>query len=63
MISVLFAAIFKVALPLLVIIALIDHLTMSQPRRVRRLARRGLSQRAIASRLGITRYRVRLALS
>jgi DNA-binding NarL/FixJ family response regulator len=63
MISVLFAAIFKVALPLLVIIALIDHLTMSQPRRVRRLARRGLSQRAIASRLSISRYRVRMALS
>jgi hypothetical protein len=63
MISVLFAAIFKVALPLLVIIALIDHLTMSQPRRVRTLSRRGLSQRVIASRLGITRHRVRVALS
>ena len=63
MISVLFAAIFKVALPLLVIIALIDHLTMSQPRRVRVLSRSGLSQRAIASRLNVSRYRVRLALS
>ncbi len=63
MISFSLAAIFKVALPLLVIIALIDHLTMSQPRRVRMLSRSGLSQRAIASRLNVSRYRVRLALS
>jgi DNA-binding CsgD family transcriptional regulator len=36
---------------------------MSQPRRVRMLTRCGHSQRAIASRLGITRHRVRMALS
>jgi DNA-binding transcriptional regulator LsrR (DeoR family) len=57
------AAIFKVAFFLLAIVAVVDLLTMSQNRRIRRLSRRGLSQRAIASRLGITRYRVRLALS
>jgi predicted XRE-type DNA-binding protein len=63
MISLSLAAIFKVAFFLLAIVAVVDLLTMSQNRRIRRLSRRGLSQRAIASRLGITRYRVRLVLS
>jgi hypothetical protein len=63
MISFSLAAIFKVAFLFLAIIAAVDLLTMSQPRRVRMLSRRGLSQRAIASRLGITRHRVRVALS
>ena len=47
----------------LAIIAAVDLLTMSQPRRIRVLTRSGLSQRAIASRLNVSRYRVRLALS
>jgi predicted XRE-type DNA-binding protein len=63
MISLSLAAIFKVAFFLLAIVAVVDLLTMSQDRRVRRLSRRGLSQRRIASRLGITRHRVRMALS
>ena len=63
MLSLSLAAIFKVAFLLLAIIAAVDLLTMSQPRRVRMLSRSGLSQRAIASRLGITRHRVRVALS
>jgi len=63
MISLSLAAIFKVAFFLLAIVAVVDLLTMSQDRRVRMLSRSGLSQRAIASRLNITRYRVRLALS
>ena len=63
MISLSLAAIFKVAFFLLAIVAVVDLLTMSQDRRIRRLSRRGLSQRAIASRLNITRYRVRMALS
>lgn len=63
MISFSLAVIFKVAFLLLAVVAVVDLLTMSQPRRVRRLARRGLSQRAIASRLGITRHRVRMALA
>jgi transcriptional regulator len=50
-------------LPLLLIIALIDLATMSQTRRVRMLRRCGMTQSAIADRLQITRYRVRLALS
>ena len=63
MLSLSLAAIFKVAFFLLAIVAVVDLLTMSQPRRVRMLSRSGLSQRAIASRLGITRHRVRMALS
>jgi len=47
----------------LAIIAAIDLLTMSQDRRVRMLSRSGLSQRAIASRLNVSRYRVRQCLA
>lgn len=50
-------------LPLLLIVALIDVLTMSQARRVRLLRRTGLTQSAIADRLQISRYRVRQALA
>ena len=63
MLSLSLAAIFKVAFLLFAVVAVVDLLTMSQPRRVRMLSRSGLSQRAIASRLGITRHRVRMALS
>jgi hypothetical protein len=38
-------------------------LTQSQPQRIRRLARAGLSQRAIAERCQITRYAVRKVLA
>jgi hypothetical protein len=37
--------------------------TESRSERIRRLSASGMSQRAIASHLGVTRYRVRLALS
>ena len=50
-------------LPLLLLVAVIDCLTMSQSRRVRMLRRSGLTQGAIADRLQISRYRVRLALA
>ena len=63
MISLSVAAIFKVAFFLLAIVAVVDLLTMSQPRRVRMLSRSGLSQRAIASRLNVSRYRVRQCLA
>lgn len=63
MISLSLAAIFKVAFFLLAIVAVVDLLTMSQPRRVRMLSRSGLSQRAIASRLNVSRYRVRQCLA
>jgi hypothetical protein len=52
-----------VLLPLLLLIVLIDLATMSTERRVRMLKRSGLSQRAIADRLSLTRYRVRIALA
>ena len=55
--------IWKLLLPFLVIIALIDWLTASTTRKVRILRRNGMTQRAIATRLNITRYRVRLALA
>ena len=63
MLSLSLAAIFKVAFLLLAVVAVVDLLTMSQDRRVRMLARCGHSQRRIASRLGITRYRVRQCLA
>ena len=63
MFSLSLAAIFKVAFLLFAVVAVVDLLTMSQPRRVCMLARSGLSQRAIASRLSISRHRVRMALS
>ena len=50
-------------LPLLAVVALIDLATMSTERRVRLLRTAGLSQSAIAARLGCSRYRVRLALA
>jgi hypothetical protein len=56
-------AIWKLLLPLLVLVALIDWLTASTDRRIRILRRAGHSQQRIADRLGITRYRVRLALA
>lgn len=52
-----------VLLPLLLLVAIADLATMSEPRRVRMLHRQGLSQRAIAHRLNLTRYRVRHALA
>ena len=53
---------FWLLLPLLFVVAVIDCASMSQARRVRLLRSAGLSQSAIADRLGITRHRVRLAL-
>jgi len=55
--------IWKLLLPLLLVVAVIDWLTASDDRRVRVLHRTGLSQRQIADRLNITRYRVRVALA
>ena len=55
--------IWKLFLPLLLVIAVIDWLTASNDRRVRVLHRTGLSQRQIADRLNVTRYRVRKALA
>jgi len=54
---------FWLLLPLLFVVAVIDLATMSQTRRVHMLRLAGLSQSAIAARLGCSRYRVRLALA
>ena len=67
MLSLSFAAVLKWAALLsfafLAVVAVVDLLTMSQPRRVRMLSRAGHSQRRIASRLNVTRYRVRQCLA
>lgn len=63
MLSATLLVIWKLFLPLLLVIAVIDWLTASDDRRVRVLHRTGLSQRQIADRLNITRYRVRVALA
>ena len=63
MTTLLIALIFKLLLPLLVLIAVADLLSQTQPQQIRRLSIAGFSQTSIANRLGITRYRVRLALA
>jgi hypothetical protein len=63
MLTVTLLVIWKLILPLLFVVAVIDWLTASESRRVRILRRTGLSQRQIATRLNLTRYRVRQALA
>jgi hypothetical protein len=63
MLTATFLVIWKLLLPLLVLVALIDWLTASNDRRILILRRAGLSQRQIADRLHLTRYRVRQALA
>jgi hypothetical protein len=48
----------KLLLPLLVVVALLDLLTASDERKVSLLRKQGMSQRAIAGRLGISRHAV-----
>ena len=55
--------IWKLLLPLLFLVAVIDLLTMTPDRRIRFLHSTGLSQRQIADRLNLSRYRVRQALA
>jgi hypothetical protein len=54
--------IWKLLLPLLVVVAVIDWLTASDDRRIRVLRRTGLSQKRITERLNLSTYRVRKAL-
>lgn len=58
-----FTATLLVIWKLLLVVAVIDWLTASDDRRIRVLHSTGLSQRQIADRLNITRYRVRRALA
>jgi len=55
--------IWKLLIPLLLVVAVIDWLTASDDRRVRILRRSGLTQLQIATRLNLSRYRVRKALA
>ena len=48
----------KLLLPLLVVVALLDLLTASDQRKVSLLRKQGMSQRAIAGLLGISRHAV-----
>ena len=63
MISILILTVWKLILPIVFIFALIDILTQTQSQRIRRLKKSGMSQLSIANKLGITRYKVRLALA
>jgi predicted ArsR family transcriptional regulator len=54
---------FWLLVPLLVVVAIIDLATASESRRARILRRDGLSQQAIANRLGVSRYKVRFYLT
>ena len=61
--SMLWARAWKLLIPAVLLVALVDVLTQSEPQRIRRLARAGLSQRAIAERCQLTRYAVRKVLA
>ena len=54
MISLLFAAIFKVALPFIFIVALIDALTMTRTKRARVMRRSGSTYKSIGERLAVS---------
>ena len=54
---------FWIITPLIVLLTVLTYLTETQPERIRRLKREGKSQQAIATALGISRYRVRQALA
>jgi len=49
--------------PLLLLVGVILWATESREQRIQRWHRSGQSQRAIAARLGVTRYQVRVALA
>jgi DNA-binding NarL/FixJ family response regulator len=57
------AALLWALFPLLLVIVLLERVTESRQQQIRRLHRQGCSQRVIAERLAITRYRVRQALA
>ena len=50
-------------LPLLLVVAVILWLTESREQRIRRWRAAGMTQRAIAERLGVSTYAVRKALA
>jgi len=52
-----------VLLPLFLVIAVVLWLTETREQRIRRWVSNGLSQRAVARRLGVSRYQVAKALA
>ena len=62
--SMLWALAWKLLIPAVLLIALVDVLSQTPQQRIRRLYRSGnYSQRALAARLGVTRHAVRSALA
>jgi hypothetical protein len=49
--------------PALILLGVVLWISETREQRIRRWHRQGMSQLAIAERLGVTRYRVRLALA
>jgi hypothetical protein len=58
-ISLLFSLLFKVLLPALLLVALVDVLTMSRARRIQLRRKSGATWQAIATRYGVSRSTVR----
>lgn len=55
--------VWRLLLPLVILAAIVDVLTMGESRKARLYRRQGMSQRAIAAQMGISRYKVRQILS
>ena len=54
---------FWVFIPVVIVCVILGRLTETRRQQIRRMRREGLSQQAIATALGISRYRVRQALA
>jgi hypothetical protein len=63
MIRPILCAVLWILVALTVPLLIVDAATLSRSQRIRRLAGYGLSQRWIASHLGVNRYRVRATLT
>lgn len=62
--SAILALAWKLLLPVVFVVVLIDCATQTQQQRIRRLYRSGrYSQRSLADRLGVTQYAIRKALA
>lgn len=59
----LLSVLFFLLLPLIIVCMVLGRLIETQRQQIRRLCREGVSQRAIAQQLGISRHKVRLALA
>lgn len=55
--------IFWIVMPVIILFVLLGRLTETRHETIHRLRRQGMSQQAIATKLQISRYRVRKALA